>query len=355
MSKNAKKLTIYMFSIAIVLILIIPKLKLLKGGDSKDMNKSNKDFRISVKVEIIKQEKLDDKIITTGTVIANEEVEIRSEISGKISQILFKEGSSVKKGDLLIKINDLELQAQLLRAEYKKKLAEDKEYRQKMQLKMESISQQEYDVTLNELNTIIAEIKLIKAQIEKTEIKAPFDGIIGLKYVSEGSYISPSTQIANLQNLDVIKIDFSIPEKYFNNVNKGDEIVFRVQGIDKKYRGTVYAIEPKIDPITRTLNLRAICSNRDSKILSGAFANVELILKEIDNAIMIPTEALVPELKGQKVFLYKNGKAQPKIVETGIRTDKKIQIISGLQEGDTLITSGILQIRPGAQIKISNF
>ncbi|MDW8466642.1 MAG: efflux RND transporter periplasmic adaptor subunit [Chloroherpetonaceae bacterium] len=196
---------------------------------------------------------------------------------------------------------------------------------------------------------------IIKAQIDKTEVRAPFNGVVGLRYVSVGSYISPTTRIASIQNICPLKLDFSIPEKYATLVRKGDKVLFRVQGIDKVLEGQVYAIEPKIDPATRTLPIRAIYPNSDRRILPGAFAEVELLLQNADSAVMIPSEALVPELKGQKVFVAKQGKAVAKSVEIGLRTDREIQVTSGLSDGDTVITTGILQLRPGMAVQFVEF
>ena len=234
-------------------------------------------------------------------------------------------------------------------------LQKDTEYRQKQLLEKEAISQEDYDMTANQLQVNQAEVELIKAQIDKTEIRAPFSGIVGLKNVSEGSFVNNSMIIASLQNINPIKIDFSIPERYSSMVSVGDEINFTISGNNKKYVGKVYAIEPKIDPVTRTLKIRALCSNTGREILPGSFANVELVLKKIENAILVPSEALIPDIKGQKVFLYKNGKAVPQQVETGIRTDVNVQLTSGVSEGDTIITSGMLQLRPGSQVSISEF
>ena len=274
---------------------------------------------------------------------------------GKITKILFREGSFVNKGDLLVKINDADLQAQLRKAESKVKLSREKEFRQSQLRDGNLISQEEYDNTLGELNVNKADYDLIKAQIDKTEIRAPFSGVIGLRSISDGSYVTTSVIIARLQNLSSIKVDFSIPERYFSSVKTGDELEFKISGSDKLFKAKVYAIEPRIDPATRTLQIRAICSSAYRELIPGAFANVELSLKEINDAILVPTVAIVPELKGQKVFLYKSGVVYPQKVELGIREETRVQIVSGLSKGDTVITSGILQIRPKSKIKISEF
>ncbi|MCX6149549.1 MAG: efflux RND transporter periplasmic adaptor subunit [Ignavibacteriales bacterium] len=354
MKKKTKTILFTVISIIILGLIIIPRLKPSPTKENSLINARSREQVIPVNVYILKASKLDDKLLTTGSILANEEVELRSEVSGKITKIFFSEGRKVKKDDLLIKINDSELQAQLLKANSQKKLAEEKEYRQKVMLKKEAISQEEYDISLNELNSLDAELQLIKAQIDKTEIHAPFDGVIGLKAVSDGSYVTPDKKIATLQNINPLKIDFSIPEKYFTQIKVGSGITFGIQGINKKYSGKIYAIEPKIDASTRTIQIRAITKNEKSEIFPGSFAQVEINLKVIDNALSIPTEALIPDVKGQKVYIVKNGKAIPKPVEVGIRKEKIIQVVSGLSEGDSVITSGLMQIRPNAQVKVSS-
>ena len=349
MKKRFKIVLVVLIILIVAVLFAIPKL----SSSGSKVPPANMNQSLSVKAHIIKAEKLANNVITSGTILSNEEVELKGEVAGKIINIYFKEGSSVKKGDLLVKINDAELQAQLAKAKYNLKLLEDREHRQRVLLEREAISQEDYDVSLNELNVVKADIELVKAQVAKTEIRAPFDGVIGLKNVSEGSFVNTETIIATLQDINPIKIDFSIPEKYSGSVKVGDQIRFKVVGKDETYTGKVYAIEPKIDPQTRTLKLRAVYSNAARSILPGSFADVELILHEIQGALMVPTYSIIPELKGQKVFLYRNGKAFPQNVEIGIRTDTRVQITNGLAENDTLITSGILQIRPNSPVTIS--
>jgi len=353
---NKKNKTIIIVVIVLILLLIIFLPKLISSGASNPSGMmSGRNAKIPVNAHIVKYQALSEIINTTGSVQANEEVELRSESSGKITNILFKEGAFVNKGELLIKINDSELQAQLRKAESKVKLVEDREKRQRQLVESQMISQEDYESTLNDLEASKAEYDLLEAQIDKTELRAPFSGIIGLREVSEGSFINTSTVIARLQNLSNLKIDFAIPQKYAQQVNIGDELVFKLSSSDFEYKAKIYAIEPKIDPSTRTLKLRAICTSLYKNLFPGAFVNVELKLKETEDAILIPSVSIVPELKGQSVYLYNSGTVSPRKVELGIREENRVQIVSGLSEGDTVITSGILQIRPGAQVNITDF
>ena len=310
-------------------------------------------MRLPVQVHVVQPDTLDDKILTTGTLVANEEVELRTEVSGKVIKIYFTEGSRVQKGDPLVKMNDAEMQAQLQREVSRKDLAVKAEQRQRQLFERSLISQEGYDASKNELNSVNASIQLIRAQIDKTEITAPFEGVIGLKYVSEGSYISPASRIATLQDTNPIKIDFSIPEKYSTQVRAGMQVHFRVQGIGNAYVGNVYAIEPKIDQSTRTLLLRATSPNSQGDLFPGSFAEVELIIQQLYNALTIPSEALIPDISGQRVFVLRSGRAEAQIVQTGLRTANTIQITKGIAPGDSVITTGILQLRSGSPVLVT--
>lgn len=306
-----------------------------------------------VTARVLQPERLESNLTSSGDVLANEEVEIRSEVQGKIVRIAFKEGARVKKGDLLVKIDDDELQARVLQAQSGRKLAEDNEYRMRMQLKIEAVSQKDYDQALNELNMARAEAQLLRAQLAKTELRAPFGGVVGLKQVSEGAYVSPSTLITTLQEIDPVKVDFSVPGKYAGWVKPGQAVTFSVQGSGERHQGKVYAVDPRIDPATRTLRIRALCPNPKGGILPGAFATVDVPLETIESALMVPAQAVSVDGRGSKVFVYKAGKAEVRPVQAGMRTDSAVQITGGLQPGDTLITSGAVGIRPGAAVTLS--
>lgn len=350
MNKKLKTSLLILLVVIVLIILILPKVT--SSGNELVTTGIQRNSSLPVNAVITKPSLLDNKIITSGTVIANEEVELRPEVAGKITGIFFKEGSFVSKGTMLIKINDEELQAQLKRADYRNKLLTDKEARQKTLLAKEAISHEEYEESLNELNINKAEVELVKAQIAKTVIKAPFSGYIGLKNISEGSFVNTSTIIASLQEINPVKIDFSIPERYASLVNPGDEILFKTAGSSVQLKGKVFAIEPKIERVTRSIKIRGIYGNTGKKVMPGSFANVELVLKQINNALLIPTQAIIPELKGQKVFLYRGGIVVPQPVQLGIRSEKEVQVVDGLTAGDTVITSGILQLRPGAPVTL---
>jgi membrane fusion protein (multidrug efflux system) len=231
-------------------------------------------------------------------------------------------------------------------------MAQAKEFRQRSLLDKDAISQESYDQIVTDVQTITADINLVKARISETELRAPFDGKIGLRYVSEGAYTNSSTKISRLVKTSPIKIEFSIPEKYATEINIGYPITFEVDGII--YNASVYAIDPKIDILTRVISLRALYPNAKEELKPGRYTAITLELSKIDNAIAIPTEALIPEMEGEKVYIYKGGKAQSANVTTGLRTESKIQITDGLKFGDTLLVTGILQLRQNLPIVLDS-
>lgn len=308
---------------------------------------------VGVSGYVVRAERLDNKIFATGTLVSSEIVDLKPEVAGKIVQLNIQEGKPVTKGQLLIKLNDVDLQAQLKKYFAQLKLAEQSEGRLRKLLEVKGISQDEYDAVANQINNIKADIEFTEAQIAKTELKAPFSGIIGLRSVSMGSYVNANSQIANIQVLNPIKIDFTIPEKYANSVRVGDQISFSTEGSSENFSGKIVATENQIDPITRTLKIRATGNNSNNKLRPGAFVKVNFNLKEIDNALMIPTEAIIPILKGQQVMISRGGLATAIPVEQGVRTDAKVQILTGLQVGDTVITSGLMGLKPNVKVKFN--
>lgn len=339
--------------ISIVVVLALIKILFLKGDNNPSPNGRKKSGEpINVSAVIAKAQKLENKLFASGTVMANEEVALRPEVAGKLIAIYFKEGAQVQKGAILAKINDADLQAQLRKLQLQLKLGKEREVRMKSLLAISGISQEEYDMVVNQSQTITADIDFTYAQIAKTEVRAPFTGKIGLKQISQGGYISTVDVIATIQQLDLLKIDFSIPERYASLVKVGDNISFSVENRKENYEAKVYALEPKIDEQTRNITIRAVYTNTTSAVFPGAFAKIELTSTQNDSSIMIPTEAVIPILKGKQVFVSKGGKATPILVETGLRDDAKIEIKSGLYIGDTVITSGIMSLKPDAAVNI---
>lgn len=359
MNKVTKVVLLIVILTALVAWAVYPRLDDLfpKGKDKSNIsttNVANNSLALPVNAVVATPKFLENKIKITGSLLPNESVTIMSEVAGMVTEIMFEEGQKVRKGDLLLRLKDDELRAQLEKLKYSRKLAQETENRQRQLLEKEAISQEEYDITLTNLNTSEADIKLLQTQIERTYMRAPFDGILGLRQISEGAYITSSTSITTLYNLDPMKVAFAIPGKYVNKVNVGDEIAFSTEVSNQLFKGEVYAIEPQIEANTRTVQIRAYAGNKDAQLIPGQFAKVELLMERIEDALMLPAYAVIPELNGHKLFLVKDGKAIQRMVQIGVRTESEVQILEGLNPQDTVITSGLLEIRPGIEVKLKS-
>ncbi|UON82633.1 efflux RND transporter periplasmic adaptor subunit [Dyadobacter chenwenxiniae] len=331
-----------------------PSLERISPREAKGSGSGNSvGGAVPVNVYVVKRESIENQIFASGTVIPNEEVNVMAEASGRLVKLNIQEGAYIEKGQLIGKINDRELQAQLQKVSYNQELTRKIEARQKKLLNVEAINLEEYDVTSNNIRILEAEKEVLAAQLEKTEIRAPFSGRIGLKYISEGAYLAPGTPIVTIVQSNPVKVDFTVPEKYAPNIRVGNVVKFSLDGDPSTYRAKILAIDPKVEESLRTLKVRATAPNPSGRFVPGMFVKILADLDANKSAMMIPTEAIVPVLKGKKVFVVKNGKAQEAMVVTGLRTDKKVQVIEGLQPGDSLITSGIIAIKPNTVVRVN--
>lgn len=306
-----------------------------------------------VDVQILHSERLVDLLTVSGTLKADETVNVSSEIAGKVQRIYFTEGAFVKAGQVLVKLDDADLQAELTKVEFQRDLAQQQETRRKQLLEKGGLSQEEYDQALTELNTYEAEIELLKVRIGKTSIHAPFSGKIGFRLISEGSYLSPGTQVAQLVKSSPIKIAFSVPERYSTKMVRGLSITYTVEGLDDTLYASVYATRPTIDPETRTLEVKARGTNPNGVLAPGTFATVTVQLDEYPRALMIPNRAVMPQREKQVVYRFNQGKAEAVDIKTGIRLSDRVQVLNGLSEGDTLIVSGLIQMSPGQEVTLN--
>lgn len=284
---------------------------------------------------------------------ANEEIELRSEVSGIVESINFEEGKKVSKGQVLFRVNDIELRAQLSKVKTAQQLASENQRRAKLLLDKQAISQEEFDVSNADFESARAESDLIAAQLSKTTVRAPFSGTIGLRSISEGTYVTPLTPIARLVNTNQLKLTFAIPEKYVSRMKVGTILTFTTSNSKEEHTATIYAIEPQVDIATRTLKMRAIAENKEGKLYPGTFANVTLPLETVDDALLVPTEALIPIQNGKKIFIVENGQAKDVEVETGARTDSSVRVLSGIKAGDTILTTGVMSLRNGTPVKVN--
>ncbi|TGE16612.1 efflux RND transporter periplasmic adaptor subunit [Hymenobacter elongatus] len=308
--------------------------------------------KLPVQVYLVKPTNLSDEVAATGSVLADESVVIKSELSGKITSLAIKEGQPVRKGQLLFSINADEAQAAINKQQYNIRLFRDQEKRQRTLLDKEYISAQEYEQANNQLQTSQADLRALQASLDKAYVRAPFDGVLGLTTATVGTYVSPGTEITTLSRVRPVKIDFAVPGRFASMVRVGDVVSITDEGTNKKYDAKVYAIDPQIDPVSRTQPVRARFANTSNELRPGAFVKVNLQLGESTDALQVPTEAVIPEASGYSVYTVKGGKMVPKKVKIGIRSDKVIQITDGLAVGDSVIRTGILQVKPGDAVQV---
>ncbi|MDF9829931.1 efflux RND transporter periplasmic adaptor subunit [Parabacteroides sp. PF5-6] len=362
MTKQVRWALMVVIVLLIIGIIAFPKLKNTftaseQSSSPVPTNVSARNQMLNINVEVLKHQTLTDKTIVLGTTIPDEEVDLTFESSGKVVAIYFTEGTHVKEGDLLAKINDKPLQAQLKKLEAQVPLARDRVYRQHTLLERDAVSQEAYEQVTTEYEKLMADIELVKANIAQTELRAPFDGIIGLRTVSEGAYVTPTTMIVRLTKISPLKIEFSVPEKYSSDIKNGTRIVFGLmdsEGIPHSYQATVYAVESKIESETMTLTARAYYANPNEHIVPGRYVSIEVAKDEISDALAIPSEAVIPEMGKNIVYKYVNGSAQPAEILIGLRTEARVQVLEGLSVGDTLITTGVMQLRSGTKVSIDN-
>jgi len=287
-----------------------------------------------------------------GTILANETTDMQPEISGRVVSINFKEGTNVKAGTLLVKLFDGDLQAQLKKLAVQLTIAEATEKRQKELLSINGTSQQDYDNASLNVNNIKADMELLKVRISQTEVRAPFNGKLGLRNISLGAYVNPTTIITNISQMNVIKVEFSVPEKYAHEMLPNKILTLRTANQEKVYYATVIASQNIISAETRNLLVKAIVKDPDSRITPGTFVEVSVGLGYNANAIMIPTQAIIPSTRTKRVIVLREGKAIFQDVKTDFRDASRIEITEGVNLGDTIITSGLLTIKDGMPCKV---
>lgn len=301
---------------------------------------------------VVKTSALTEKVTASGNLVPAEETELHPEASGRVISLNLPEGKAVRKGDLLLKIFDEDLRTQLRKLETQLKQAEITEQRLSELLKVKGVSQQEYDLAVLQTQTIRADIELLRVNLAKTELRAPYDGVLGLRRISPGAYVTPATAITTLRSASALKLDFAVPEKYSQQLRIGQSLDFTVEGSATPHRATVQATEQRINEGSRDLQVRAVVA--DSRgLLPGAFAEVSLALGNKPQALMVPNQAIIPQARDKKVILVKGGKAKFVTVKTGVRQAGMIELTDGVQPGDTICTTGMLFLRPDAQVNFS--
>ncbi|MCC7245759.1 MAG: efflux RND transporter periplasmic adaptor subunit [Saprospiraceae bacterium] len=301
---------------------------------------------------IVKPSALNEIVTASGTLTPEEETELHPEASGRVVSLNLPEGRLVKKGQMLLKIFDEDLKTQMRKTETQLKQAEITEQRLNELLKVKGVSQQEYDLAVLQTQTLRSELDLQRINLAKTELRAPYDGIIGLRRISVGAYVNPTTAVTTIRSASALKLDFSVPEKYSQQIRIGQRLTFQVEGSKSAHQATVQATEQSISADTRNLMVRAQVN--DSKgLLPGSFAEVNLTLGNRPQALMVPSQAIIPQARDKKIIVNRGGKAQFLTVKTGIRQSGMVEIIEGLNAGDTIATTGILFLRPDMPISFS--
>lgn len=357
MTKKSKIILVWAICLLIAGIAFYPRImrKIKSGGASPVAAKTEikqKKSPLSVNVQILRVQNLTDNFRTKGLLIPEEEVDLSFETSGKITGIFFREGAHVRRGQLLAKVNDKPLQAELKKLEAQLPLAQERVFRQKSLLAKDAVSQEAYESVTTELEKLKADVELVKSRIAQTELRAPFDGVLGLRLVSEGAYATPQTFLAKLTKITPLKIEFSVNERQAAEVHNGTQLTFSLENDSKIYQARVYAVESKLDGKTLSLQVRALYPNPGGKLRPGHSATIDIKLREIKDAIVAPSIASVSEMGRDIAFVYKNGKARQVEIKKGIRTASSIQVLDGLQAGDTLLVSGVMQLRDDMPVKI---
>ncbi len=324
-----------------------------KTNPSSASQASKKQGPATVQGYIVKTGAVSEPLELPGSLLPMEETELHSEVSGRVVGLYIKEGTSISSGALMVKLFDGDLQAQLKKLQVQLQIAEKTEERSNELLKLNGISQQDYDLTFLQVSNIKADIELMKTNIAKTEIRAPYNGKIGFRNISMGAYVTPATIITTIRQVAQLKLQFSVPEKYSSKITNGQLIPFSIEGNKQKFLAKVYATESTVSETTRGLNVRCLVQQNNAALVAGSFARVDLDFAKNNNAILIPSQAILPQARGKKVVLYKDGIAMFVDVQTGVRDSANVEIISGLNVGDTIITTGLLGIRPEAKIKLS--
>ena len=302
---------------------------------------------------VVRSRSLAENIEMPGTLMPYETTEIRPEISGRLVELNIPEGRVVNKGTLLARLFDGDLQAQLKKLEVQLSIAEKTVERQQALLAISGISQQEFDLSQLQASNLKADIEMVKVDIGKTRIVAPYTGKVGLKNISLGAYVSPANILTTISQVKNLKLEFTVPEKYSDNMAKGRQVSFSVEGIPKKFRATVMATEAIIEANTRSLRVRAVVNDHSAELVPGAFAKVSLQFGHNEEQLVVPTQAVIPEARNKSVVVYHNAKPDFRVVRTGIRDSSYVQILDGLNAGDTVIITALLAIKPESKVVLT--
>jgi membrane fusion protein, multidrug efflux system len=335
------------------LILLI----LVSACNSGKSSKTDEPKRMStvpvVEGFIVKPGLLDQSITVSGSLKAFEETVLMPDISGRVVKVNLPEGKYVTKGTLLVKLFDADMQATLKKLQTQLEISKQTLKRQEELLKVEGISQLEVDQTRLQATSVEDDISVLLAQLSKTEVVAPFDGVVGLRNISVGAQVTPNTPLATIREVNRLKLDFSVPEKYSREIITGKTVQFTVQGMDTSFNARILAEEGGIEQSTRNLRVRAVVDQAGLRLDPGTFAKVVIPLAIIPDALMIPTQSVIPQERNKKVIVAREGKAVFTTIITGTRRPTDIEVTEGLKAGDTIVTTGLLFLKPDDRLKFS--
>lgn len=345
-----KKTSIYLIAGALTLFATAcnskKETKLKRNADSRNAP-------LAVQGFIVKTSTLNKTIEVPGSLLPFEATELHPEVSGRVTDLFIREGTSIQKGALLVKLFDGDLQAQVKKQEAQLAIAEKTTERYGQLLKIGGISQQEYDLSNLEIANIKADIGLLKTDIARTEIRAPYSGKIGLRNISLGAYVTPQTVIATIQQVDRLKLEFTVPEIYAGYVRTGQAVNFTLEGYERNFTANIMASEAAITTDSRSLRIRATVQQHDAHLTPGSFARVAFHLGQNKEALLVPSQAIIPQARNKEVILYKGGIAKFVEVTTDVRDSAMVQITHGVKAGDTIVTTGLLAIKPDAPIELA--
>lgn len=295
-----------------------------------------------------------DQLQATGTIQANQEVQLVSEVARKVTAVYAHEGTTVARGALLFTLDDADLQARRHKLKLQEKLALLDDRRMRGLLRTESVTQQEYDQVSTNLQVLQADIQAVDVDLAKTRIHAPFAGKVGLNKVDVGAYVTPSTVLTSLEDVSQVKVSFTVPERYAAVVQPGQTIQFRTENGTAPQVGRIIATEPRTDVSTRSLLVKALSANTKRQLVPGMSAKISLLLHAATQALVVPTQALIPTAKGYSLYAIKGGRADYRDVTTGARSSGTVQVLTGLQAGDTVITTNLLRLAAGVPVRVAS-
>ncbi len=353
MPLSAKQKTSVWIGVGFVAFILLVFSQILGGQDEEAQPSASQrpSDTLSVTIARVQQERLEDRVATTGTLLPWESVDLRAEVAGRVTSLAFEEGSRVREGQTLVTLDTQVLRAQIQSAQTRRDLAGVQADRRRELFDIGGLSRQALDEADAATRVLDAELAQLSAEVARRRVVAPFGGVVGLREVSVGAYLSPGDRVATLRVTSPLRLEFTVPERYLGKIREGDAVSFRVPGQEVAFGATILATEPAVDPVTRAFTVRARVGNPDDVLRPGAFAEVQLVLDAVDDALLIPTASVVTGAETNKVFVLTDGTAVSRMVTTGVRTADRIQITSGLSAGDVVLTSGLDEVREGQAVR----